>query len=134
MGESCQAVRAQFEQTLKSVTEADPWLKEHPLEIAWTGGQFESGEIPQDHPLVQCCGACLQDLTGHAPAIEGITAGTDLRQLVNLGQIPSLLLGPGDVRVAHMPDEHVHITEVLTAARAYILIALRFLQDDLTMQ
>ncbi|GHO85308.1 ArgE/DapE family deacylase [Dictyobacter formicarum] len=128
MGESCQAVREQFERTLRDLADADPWLREHPLEIEWTGGQFESGEIPQDHPLVQCCDACLQDLTGQKPAIEGITAGTDLRQLVNLGAIPSLLLGPGDVRVAHMPDEHVHITEVLTAARAYILIALRFLQ------
>ncbi|GCE09660.1 ArgE/DapE family deacylase [Dictyobacter aurantiacus] len=130
MGESCQAVREQFEQTLHTLAETDPWLRDHPLTVTWTGGQFESGEIPHDHPLVQSCAGCIQEVTGHAPTIKGITAGTDLRQLVNLGQIPALLLGPGDVRVAHMPDEHVRVSELLTAARTYILIALRFLQAN----
>ncbi|GCE30827.1 acetylornithine deacetylase [Dictyobacter alpinus] len=129
MGENCQAVREQFEQTLNRLCQADDWLKDHPLEIVWTGGQFESGEIPLDHPLVQCSGVCLQDLTGQSPAIEGLTAGTDLRQLVNFGKIPALLLGPGDVRVAHMPNERVRTTDILQAARAYILIALRYLQQ-----
>ncbi|GER90317.1 acetylornithine deacetylase [Dictyobacter vulcani] len=129
MGERCQVVREQFEQTLNNLCQADDWLKDHPLEIVWTGGQFESGEIPLDHPLVQCSGKCLQDLTGQFPAIEGLTAGTDLRQLVNFSNIPALLLGPGDVRVAHMPDESVRVSDVLQAARAYILIAMRYLQQ-----
>jgi acetylornithine deacetylase len=128
MGEQCQTVREQFEKTLYSLAEADPWLKEHPLEIVWTGGQFESGEIPIDHPLVQCCGQCMQDVTGQFPEIKGFSAGTDLRLLVNFGNIPALLLGPGNVHVAHMPDERVRIADVLQAARAYILVALRYLQ------
>jgi acetylornithine deacetylase len=130
MGEDCQAVREQFERTLNQVAEADPWLREHPLEITWTGGQFESGEIPWDHPLVQCSAQCMQDLTGQSPAIAGTPAGTDLRQLVNFGKIPTLLFGPGNLHIAHMPDEYVCITDVLQAARAYILIALRYLHEQ----
>ncbi|HEU5227961.1 MAG TPA: ArgE/DapE family deacylase [Ktedonobacteraceae bacterium] len=127
MGESAQQVRVLFEQTLRELAEADPWLSEHPVEIGWTGGQFESGEIAYNHPLVQLCGEAMRDLTGAEPEIEGAPYGSDLRLLVNMGGIPALLFGPGDVRVAHMPDEHVSSTEVVLAARAYILAALRYL-------
>jgi len=128
MGESCQVVRDQFVQALDRLAMDDPWLKEHPLEIVWTGGQFESGEIAIDHPLVQCCGQCVQDLTGQAPEFAGLPAGSDLRLLVNIGKIPTLLFGPGDLNRAHMPDERIAIPDVLQAARTYILLALRYLQ------
>jgi acetylornithine deacetylase len=45
---------------------------------------------------------------------------------VNLGSIPTVLFGPGDVRVAHMPDENVPIDQLRTAAETLVLAALRF--------
>ncbi|WP_255522497.1 hypothetical protein [Blastococcus sp. TML/C7B] len=33
--------------------------------------------------------------------------------------------GPGDLHLAHGPDERVPIAEVVTAARAFALLALR---------
>jgi len=127
MGEASDAVRRQFERTLLNLAEEDPWLRDHPLEIKWSGGQFESGEIPLDHPLVKLCQRCMVDLTGHEPVLQGAPYGSDLRLLVNFGGIPTVLFGPGDVRLAHMPDEHTESSQVILAARAYILAALRFL-------
>jgi len=127
MGEASDAVRRQFERTLINLAEEDPWLRDHPLEIKWSGGQFESGEIPLHHPLVKLCQQCMVDLTGHEPVLQGAPYGSDLRLLVNFGGIPTVLFGPGDVRVAHMPDEHTESSQVILAARAYILAALRFL-------
>lgn len=128
MGESSAEVRRQFEQTLTSVAENDRWLRDHPPEIIWSGGQFGSGEIPMDHALVTLCRRCMLDLSGHEPEIEGAPYGSDLRLLVNLGGFPALLFGPGDVRVAHMPNEFVSVDEVILATRAYILAAIRYLQ------
>jgi len=51
---------------------------------------------------------------------------SDLRLFVNMGGFPALLFGPGDVNVAHMPDEFVDVQEVILAARAYILAAIRY--------
>jgi acetylornithine deacetylase len=127
MGESSEALRHQFDRTLVNLTEADPWLRNHPIEIRWSGGQFESAEIPLDHPLVALCLQSVFDLTGNEPELEGAPYGSDLRLLVNIGGIPTILFGPGDVRVAHMPDEYVNVTEVIMAARVYIIAALRFL-------
>ncbi len=128
MGESSAAVRQQFEQTLANLAETDPWLRNHPLAITWSGGQFDSGEIPSDHPLVHLCRQSMLDLTGQLPHLEGAPYGSDLRLLVNLGHIPTLLFGPGDVTVAHMPDECVRLDEVILAARAYVVGALRFFE------
>lgn len=128
MGESSAAVRQQFEQTLANLAETDPWLRDHPLAIEWSGGQFDSGETPLDSPLVDLCRQTLLDLIGHAPQLEGAPYGSDLRLLVNQGHIPTLLFGPGNVRIAHMPDEFVRVDEVLLAAKAYVVAALRFLE------
>jgi acetylornithine deacetylase len=37
-----------------------------------------------------------------------------------------VLFGPGDVRVAHMPDEFVPVDELRSAARTLVVAALRF--------
>lgn len=128
IGENSDSVRHQFEQTLKNLAEADPWLSNHPLKIKWSGGQFDSAEIPIDHHLVKLLEQCVRDLTGEMPEIEGATYGSDLRLFVNMGGFPALLFGPGDVNVAHMPDEFVDVQEVILAARAYILAAIRYFQ------
>ena len=65
-------------------------------------------------------------MLGAAPAVEGVTYGADMRLLVNAGRIPTVMFGPGDVRVAHMPDEHVPIADLEAAARTLVLAALRF--------
>jgi acetylornithine deacetylase len=126
MGEDSESVRRQFEQTLKNLTENDPWLRNHPLEIVWSGGQFDSAEISINHYLVKLLEQCVLDVTGNFPEIEGAPYGSDLRLFVNMGGIPALLFGPGDVHVAHMPDEFVDVQEVILAARAYILAAIRY--------
>jgi acetylornithine deacetylase len=126
IAEESESVRRQFEQTLKHLAEADLWLRNHPLEIVWSGGQFDSGEIPMDHHLVKLLEQCVLDITGKIPQIEGAPYGSDLRLFVNMGGFPALLFGPGDVNVAHMPDEFVDVQEVILAARAYILAAIRY--------
>jgi acetylornithine deacetylase len=126
IGEDSKSVRGQFEQTLKNLAEADSWLHTHPLEIVWSGGQFDSCEIPMDHYLVKLVERCVLELTGNLPEIEVAPYGSDLRLLVNMGGVPTLLFGPGDVNVAHMPDEFVDVQEVILAARAYILAVIRY--------
>jgi acetylornithine deacetylase len=68
----------------------------------------------------------VADVTGSAPPVEGVTYGADMRLLVNVGRIPTVLFGPGDVRVAHMPDEYVPLEDLRAAAQALVLVALRY--------
>lgn len=47
------------------------------------------------------------DVTGQTTPIQGMTYGADMRLLVNDGNTPTIMFGPGDVRLTHRPDEYV---------------------------
>jgi acetylornithine deacetylase len=79
-----------------------------------------------DHPIVTTVGGALQAVTGAPARVEGMTYGADMRLLVHEGRTPTVLFGPGDVRVAHRPDEFVPIADLLAVTRTLALAALRF--------
>ena len=58
--------------------------------------------------------------------MEGVTYGSDMRLLVNVGATPAVLFGPGDVRRAHRPDEFVPVDELTATVRTLALVALRW--------
>jgi acetylornithine deacetylase len=125
-GEESAAARRAFAEAIARAAAADPWLAEHPPTVEWWGGRFDPAVTDPSDPLVTAVVDAATAVTGEAPPIEGVTYGADMRLLVNVGGIPTVLFGPGDVRVAHMPDEHVPIDELRTAAEALIVAALRF--------
>ena len=104
----------------------DPWLLDHPVRVTWWGGQFASGRLPGGHLLLPLLQQAWADATGGAPPSEkGASYGSDLRLYAGIGGIPTLHYGPGDIRVAHGPQEYVDLDDVAATARALILLTLR---------
>lgn len=126
VGETLQQARSEFESAILSAADADPWLRDHPPRVTWWGGQFASAQTPTHHPIVDVLRGTLQDLTTAQPSLKGVTYGADMRHLVNEGQIPTVMFGPGDVLLAHQTDESVPIDDLLIAVRALTLVALRY--------
>ncbi len=126
LGESPQAARDEFEAALKEVCRNDNWLREHPVEIDWFGGQFASGQIPITHPLVSRVSEAHQHLFHNRPEIHGAPYGSDLRLMTGLGGIPTLHYGPGSVTLAHAPNEYVPVSDLLTVTRTLIKVILDF--------
>jgi acetylornithine deacetylase len=120
------AARRAFEEAIARAAADDPWLAAHPPTVEWWGGRFDSAVTDPSGPLVTAVVDAATAVTGQAPPIEGVTYGADMRLLVNVGGIPTVLFGPGDVRVAHMPDENVSIDQLRTAAETLVLTALGF--------
>jgi acetylornithine deacetylase len=126
VGEKVEDARRNVEEAIARAADADPWMREHRPVVDWSGYQFEPASIPVNHPLVEAVKEAFWEATGKAAQLEGMTYASDMRHLVNTGRTPTLLFGPGDVRNAHGPDEHVEIEELVAAARALTLTALRF--------
>jgi acetylornithine deacetylase len=125
IGESVTEARADLETAVAEVCAAEPWLREHPVEVEWWGGQFASGRLPAGSDLVQRVSAAHVAAGGAAPPeVHGAPYGSDLRLLTGLGGIPTVQYGPGDVAVAHGPDEHVSVDEVVACARTLAALAL----------
>jgi acetylornithine deacetylase len=119
------AARAELEDWIGVLAEADPYLRDHPPVVTWSGGQFAGGSLPVGHPLAGVVAAAHADVTGGpAPRERGAPYGSDLRLYAASG-IPTLHYGPGDVRLAHGPQEAVAIDEVIQVVETLVLTALR---------
>ena len=116
LGESIPHARAEFESTIATACDADPWLREHRVEVEWWGGQFASGRTDVDAQIVRTVRSAHERVSGASPPVFGAPYGSDLRLLTGLAAIPTLQYGPGDTKVAHAPDEYVAIDDVVTCA------------------
>lgn len=125
IGEPVAAAKAEFEAAVADACEQDPWLRDHPAEVEWWGGQFASGRIPAGSDLVERVQhAHLHASDGRPHEVYGAPYGSDLRLLTGLGGIPTVQYGPGDAQLAHGPHESVPIDEVVVAARTIALLTL----------
>lgn len=66
---------------------------------------------------------------GLPPEPVGYNMATDGRHFAAAG-IPTIIYGPGDPSLAHVPNEWVGIDEVMEATRAYALCAVELLSDS----
>ena len=117
--------RTELEQAVAEAAQRDPYLRDHPPVVTWSGGQFAGGHLPSGHVLRDTVRLAHADVAGGDPIGErGAPWGSDLRLYAGAG-IPTLHYGPGDVRTAHGPNERVPLAEVLTTARVLALAILR---------
>jgi acetylornithine deacetylase len=126
LGEDPQEARRELEAALAEVCRKDPWLLKHPVEIDWFGGQFASGQLPAGHGLLELVGQTHERLHGNFPEVHGASYGSDLRLMTGLGNVPTLHYGPGNVNLAHAPNEMVPVSELETVARTLIGVILQF--------
>jgi acetylornithine deacetylase len=124
-GEDLAAAQAELEGAVAAAAATDPWLADHPPEVAWWGARYHPAQTPADHPLVGTVTGACADITGTPPPVEGVPYGSDLALLVGVGGIPTVLFGPGDVRRAHRPDESVPVDQLVAATQALALTAVR---------
>lgn len=124
--ESIDHARRSLERAVAEVAERDPWLRGHPPKVEWWGYQYAPSKTPVGHPIIETVKGACGEVTGRTPGVEGATYASDMRHLVNVGGIPTVIFGPGDVRNSHQPDEYVPIEDLKTVTRALTLTILRF--------
>jgi acetylornithine deacetylase len=110
VGERLAAARTALEAAVAGADSEDP-----PVEIAWTGGAFASGETDPDHPWVARVRAAVAAERDEAP-LAGVPWGADMR-LYSARGIPTVMLGTNGIELAHAVDERVRIDEVAAVAR-----------------
>ena len=86
----------------------------HGLEVTETRGA-RPPELPADHPLI-----ALAVATVGAPATT-VPFGTDASELQSLA--PCVILGPGDIGVAHTPAERVSLTALADSVPIFVRLA-----------
>ena len=115
-------VARQIEEHVLAGCRLDPWLRANPPTFEWVNN-WPPMETPWEHPLTQAMARAHEAVSGEAvrdPSPEhpvNFGAASDASFYEDEG-IPAILYGPGDLKIAHCRDEHVHVEEVVLAAKA----------------
>ncbi len=118
LGETWREAETRLSHVIEVAAAADPFMREHPPVIEFVGGKFSSARVPADHPLPVSLRTAVEGSLGRRPELLGEPYGADMRLLVNEGQTPTVIFGPGHVTRAHIADEAVLIDDVVACARA----------------
>jgi acetylornithine deacetylase len=116
-------IRSVVDATFAEVTRSDPWLRAHPPVIEWTAFRNHGAEAATDAPIVRLMSRAWRDVTGTPAVVDGLSAVTDMRHLVRLGKIPTVNVGPGDMRAGHTGDEALPLDEFVIAVEVYAFAA-----------
>lgn len=125
-GESLEAARNALTETLGTVAQRDPWLRNHPPRVEWFEGQYEPGETSVEAPIVRTLAGVHREITGYGPVLHGVSYGSDLRLFTRHAGIPAVLYGPGHVVNAHSANEYVSLVEVMTATKVLACTTVRW--------
>jgi acetylornithine deacetylase/succinyl-diaminopimelate desuccinylase-like protein len=103
--------------------------REHPeVELGFELREWtDAAEAPRDSAIAEICRAAVRGETGAEPPDRGFTGITDARFYINDAAIPTVILGPGSLRIAHTANEWVELADLVTAARVYARAFVAFL-------
>jgi len=75
--------------------------------------------------------AC-SDALGRPIRAAGFSATCDMTHLVNIAGIPTVILGPGDIEVAHQANERISIEQMALGVEVYLRTIEAWMKDEST--
>jgi acetylornithine deacetylase/succinyl-diaminopimelate desuccinylase family protein len=126
--ETIEQVFGDIEAVLERVREARPGLKTKLTRMPGGMATMLHGPLVIDpgHPLVLAARGALEDAGRTGSPLAVFPAWTDGALLSREAGIPTVVWGPGELALAHSPEESIPVEDVRLAARLYASAALRF--------
>lgn len=125
-GEDSDTVKRELAGHLKSAASSDPWMRENPPTIRYTGYFAEPSEIPSDHSIVRTLKSAYEQALGAKPNISGRTGAADIRFLNKYANTPTVIFGPGPTDQMHATNEYTRIEDLIAATKIYALTLLEW--------
>ncbi|HLT01157.1 MAG TPA: M20/M25/M40 family metallo-hydrolase, partial [Geminicoccaceae bacterium] len=88
-------------------------------------------QTARDAPVVRAVAAAIEQVSGRPPEFVCSPGTYDQKHVVRIGGLEDCIAyGPGRVELAHQPDEHVAVDDLVMSAKVMALAALRLLGAD----
>ena len=127
-GETYETVTAELAEILRRVEDERPGIRAEIRRFPGGFGELERNAFATqpDHPLALAVASACESERGAPPTFGAFPAWTDGGMLAGPAGIPTVVLGPGDLSLAHSPREALPVDALLEAARIYLATALDF--------
>ncbi|MDA0998981.1 MAG: ArgE/DapE family deacylase [bacterium] len=120
-GEDHDAAKQSLVDQVAAAAAADPWMKDHPPEVRFTGYYAYAAAIDPEHPIVQTVAGSFREIAGKDPEISGRQGAADTRFLNGFAKIPTVIFGPGPTTQMHANNEWVVVEDLITATKTLAL-------------
>nr|AIF12083.1 acetylornithine deacetylase or succinyl-diaminopimelate desuccinylase (dapE) [uncultured marine thaumarchaeote KM3_54_F04] len=90
----------------------------------------EAVEVSESEPIVQEVKRAVNKILNINPIVSGMKATTDMSILVNQGNIPSVIYGPGFIKQAHTIDEFIEVERLVESSQVYAEVLLNILTNN----
>lgn len=117
--EEMDAVRKELHACVQDASNQDSWLREHPAKVEFFGAQWVPNALEETHSFTAAMKKSYEAVYQKPVKIEASPWGTDGGLLGKVGGIPTLIIGPGETRLAHYPDEFIKVEEMVLAAKVF---------------
>jgi acetylornithine deacetylase len=115
---------AEIEASLAEFARADPFFRDHPLEVRrLVDPPLEGHELAADHPWTRCLHGAARAVLGAEVPLTASDWPCDAFLSQRYFEIPTLLFGPRGAG-AHNADEYVETASILRTAEVYLAAAL----------
>ncbi|MEH7512484.1 peptidase [Gottfriedia acidiceleris] len=114
--ETIEEAKLEITRWLKTLSLIDDWFIENPVEIEFFGARWLPGSIDLGHPFMESLKKSYQSVYKNEPIIEASPWGTDGGLFTQIKQIPTIVFGPGETKVAHYPNEYIDLDELFRCA------------------
>jgi len=104
----------------------DPWLKDHPPKVAFKGYYAEPAEISSDFPLVGTIKKVYKTVMNNEAVVKGHDGAADTRFLINYGDTPTVIFGPGTISQMHADNEWVSVDNLINSVKILALTILEW--------
>lgn len=117
---------AEIEASLRDFAAADPFFREHPLDVLrLVDPPLEGHELAADHPWTRCLHGAARGVLGPEVPLTAAEWPCDAFLTQEHFGIPTLVFGPRGAG-AHNADEYVETASVLRTAEVYLAAALEW--------
>ena len=117
-------VQREVEKWILTFCQGDAWLRDNLPKLTWYSSACPFETDPHS-PFVQSVQAGVGKVLPDA-AVTGFVTESDANYLRLIGNMPTVLFGPGNIENCHAVNEHLDINEYLLGVKAFANILLEW--------